>query len=206
MPEVPLDKLFVLLFMMTGPLRVVPGFAALSRELDGVQRNSIATRGALYAAAGVLLAVLMGHVILASWGASPQALSAATGILLFLTALQSLIGWPVASQTSQDGHVTGPMRLALSPLAFPIILPPFAVGVLILFGAYFPDFYSKLMMLGLSLGLIAVDWIAMKYSQQIIEKIGASTLQVLGAVFGVLQLSLAIQMVFWAVKSAFMNP
>jgi small neutral amino acid transporter SnatA (MarC family) len=63
--------------------------------------------------------------------------------------------------------------------------------------------HSKLMMLELSLGLIAVDWIAMKYAQQIMEKIGASTLQVLGAVFGVLQLSLAIQMIFWGLKTAF---
>jgi small neutral amino acid transporter SnatA (MarC family) len=33
--------------------------------------------------------------------------------------------------------------------------------------------------------------------------IGPSTLQVLGAIFGVLQLALAIQMIFWAVKSTF---
>lgn len=205
MPEVPLDKLFVLLFMMTGPLRVVPGFAALSRELNDEQKKSIATRGALYASAGVFLAVFMGHTVLASWGASPEALATATGLLLFVTALQSLVGWPVASQPTQSGEAGNTPRLALSPLAFPTILPPFAVGVLILFGAYFPDMYSKLMMLGLSLGLIAVDWIAMKYAQQIMEKIGASTLQVLGAVFGVLQLSLAIQMIFWAIKSTFMT-
>lgn len=205
MPEVPLDKLFVLLFMMTGPLRVVPGFAALSRELDEEQRRSIATRGVLYASTGVFLAIFMGHTVLASWGASPEALATATGLLLFVTALQSLVGWPVASQPVQSNASGSTTRLALSPLAFPTILPPFAVGVLILFGAYFPDMYSKLMMLGLSVGLIGVDWIAMKYAQQIMEKIGASTLQVLGAVFGVLQLSLAIQMIFWAIQSTFMT-
>lgn len=204
MPEVPLDKLFVLLFMMTGPLRVVPGFAALSSALDEEQKKRIATRGALYASAGVFLAVVMGHTILASWGASPEALAAATGILLFLTALQSLVGWPAVSPAGQNNQNSSFARLALSPLAFPTILPPFAVGVLILFGAYFPDWYSKVMMLGLTWGIIAVDWIAMKYAKQIMEKIGASTLQVLGAVFGVLQLSLAIQMVFWAIKSTFM--
>lgn len=205
MPNIPFDQLFVLLFMMTGPLRVVPGFAALTRELDEKQKTLIATRGAFYASAGVFLAVFMGHAILASWGASPEALAAATGILLFVTALQSLIGWPVASQPSQNGSVTSPTRLALSPLAFPTILPPFAVGVLILFGAYFPNMVSKLMMLGLSVGLIIADWVAMRFAQHIMEKIGASTLQVLGAVFGVLQLSLAIQMIFWAIKSTFMT-
>lgn len=203
MPEIPLDKLFVLLFMMTGPLRVVPGFAALTGELDEEQKRSVALRAALYASAGVALAVFMGHTILASWGATPESLAAATGILLFVTALQSLVGWPASNQSSPAKQPANHTRLALSPLAFPIILPPFAVGVLILFGAYFPDLKSKLFMLGLSVGIISVDWIAIRFAEWIMEKIGASTLQVLGAVFGVLQLSLAIQMIFWAIKSTY---
>lgn len=180
MPEIPLDKLFVLLFMMTGPLRVVPGFAALTRELDEEQKRLLASRGVFHASAGVFLAVFMGHTILASWGASPESLGAATGLLLFLTALQSLVGWPVAGQPSQNSSIANPISLALSPLAFPTILPPFAVGILILFGAYFPDLTSKLKMLGLAFGLIVIDWIAMRYARQIMEKIGINTLQVLG--------------------------
>lgn len=93
-PEVPLDKLFVLLFMMTGPLRVVPGFAALTRDTDAPVRHRLALRGVMFAAVGVLLAVFVGHAILKSWGASPQALATATGLLLLLTALQALVGWP----------------------------------------------------------------------------------------------------------------
>lgn len=119
MPEIPLDKLFVLLFMMTGPLRVVPGFAAITQELDAEQRGVVATRGALYASAGVILAVFMGHTILASWGATPESLAAATGLLLFVTALQSLVGWPVASQPTQnspplESNRTGPLSFSLS--------------------------------------------------------------------------------------------
>lgn len=199
-PDIPLQKLFVLLFMMTGPLRVVPTFAALTRDLDASVRNRLALRGVLFASTGVLLAVFVGHVILKSWGATPQALTAATGLLLLLTALQSLVGWPSSTANTFIPELTSD-KMALSPLAFPTIVPPFAVGVIILFAAYFPDLNSQLKIVGLSFGLLFLDLVAMRYARQILQAIGSSTLQVLGAVFGVLQLSLALQMIFWAVQS-----
>jgi multiple antibiotic resistance protein len=212
-PELPLSKLFVLLFMMTGPLRVVPAFAALTRSFDLPARNRLALRGVLFAAIGVLLAVFAGHAVLEAWGATPQALTAATGLLLLLTALQPLVGWPAtptpdpatapATATATASQDPDPGRLAIAPLAFPIIVPPFAVGVLILFAAFFPDLRSQLQMVALAFGLLLADLVAMRHARRILAVIGAGTLQVLGAVFGVLQLALAIQMIFWALRSTF---
>lgn len=204
MPEVPLDKLFVLLFMMTGPLRVLPGFAAITANLDTPTCQRLALRATLFASAGVILAIFIGHTVLKSWGATPEALAAATGLLLLVTSLQSLLGWPGVKFSPTTPEVT-PQRLALSPIAFPTIIPPFAVGVLILFGAYFPNLESQLKMLGMTLGLLVVDYFAMRYAKPIMATIGSSPLQVLGAVFGVLQLSLAIQMVFWAIRSGLLG-
>lgn len=205
MPEIPLPKLFTLLFMMTGPLRVVPAFAAFTPKLDAPTRNRLALRGALFAAVGVLLAVFMGAGLLKSWGASKEALTTVIGLLLLLTGLQSVIGWPAAPTPTPppEGENLSLTRLALAPLAFPSILPPFGVGVLILFAAYFPDVENQLKMVGLSLSLLVVDYVAMRYAQQILKAIGTHTLQVLGAVFGVAQLALAAEMVFAGVKAAF---
>ncbi|MEZ6139756.1 MAG: MarC family protein [Zavarzinella sp.] len=195
MPELPFQKLFVLLFMMTGPLKVVPSFAHFTRGIEANRRNRIARRAIVFAAAGVILAVFVGFSIMKSWGASPQALAAATGILLLITAIQSLIGWPSPVQSQNDDKSD---RIALSPVAFPTILPPFAVGVLILFGAYFPNLNNQLKMIALAFLILILDLIAMRYADQIMNYIGSNVLQVLGAVFGVLQLSLAIQMLFWS--------
>lgn len=204
MPEVHIDKLFVLLFMMTGPLRVVPGFAAITREMDAPTRNRLALRSTLFALAGVFLALFVGHTVLRSWGATPEALAAATGLLLLFTSLQALIGWPTANPNpNQLSDSTE--KLALSPIAFPTILPPFAVGVLILFGAYFPSMTNQAAMFGMASALLAVDYFAMRNAHKIMATIGFNTLQVLGAVFGVLQLSLAIQMIFWSIKTALIN-
>jgi multiple antibiotic resistance protein len=75
--------------------------------------------------------------------------------------------------------------------------------VLILFAAFFPDLENQLKIVGLSLGLLAVDLVAMRHAEQILKAIGAETLQVLGAVFGVAQLALALEMIVWGLKTAF---
>lgn len=199
--DFPVQKLFVLLFTMTGPLRVVPMFASLTAKWEPDERNRLALHGVLYAAVGILLAIFVGHSILKSWGASPQALAAATGLLLLLTALQPLLGLKSAQGPEQGTIDLQKKHLALSPLAFSTIVPPFAVGVLILFGANFPDLKSQMTMAGLAIGLLAVDFVAMRFSQQIMRFLGPSLLQILGAVFGVLQLSLAIQMILWALST-----
>lgn len=72
MNELHTSKLFVLLFMMTGPLRVIPTFAVLTRDSDRGSRIRLANRGILFASIGMLLAVFVGRKILVSWGASPQ--------------------------------------------------------------------------------------------------------------------------------------
>jgi multiple antibiotic resistance protein len=202
-PELPVSKLLPLLFMMTGPLRVVPVFAGLTSKFDAASRHRLAFRTVCYAGVGVLLSVFIGVGILKGWGVSREALATSSGTLLFLTSLWGLMGW------GKDASVAPPAEphshLAISPLAFPTLLPPFAVGVLILFGAYFPTPGEQLKIAGLALGMLVVDLVAMRYAQQIMSVLGIATLQVLGAVFGVLQLSLAIEMIFWGLKTAFSN-
>jgi multiple antibiotic resistance protein len=75
--------------------------------------------------------------------------------------------------------------------------------VLILFAAYFPDIQNQLKMVGLALALLVVDLVAMRYAQRILRAIGTHTLQLLGAVFGVAQLALAVEMILWGLKTAF---
>ena len=135
-----------------------------------------------------MLAVFVDHPMLSAWRGTPQALTAATGLLLLLTSLQPLVGWhaiapPSAIPIGTDADLE---RVALSPLAFPIIVPPFAVGVLVLFSAIVHDLTSQLQMVGVAFTLLLIDLLAMRAARRIMAVIGTSGLQVIGAVFGVL--------------------
>jgi multiple antibiotic resistance protein len=195
LPELPLKQIFVLLFMMTGPLKAVPTFAALTESLPLNKRGAIARKAVFIAMVALALAIFAGHFIMKSWGASPQAVSAAAGLLLAIASLQAILS--TSSTPSQD---VSERDLAVSPLAFPTLVPPYAVGVLILFAAHFSETAYLLQIAGLALGMMLLNWLAMTFAAQILRVLGPTTLRVLGSVFGVLQLSLGIEMILYAVK------
>ena len=189
--SLPLQQLFVLLFMMTGPLKAVPTFAALQVPAD--QRAGTIRKAILVAAAAVSVAIFVGHGVMKSWGASPQAVAGAAGLLLGIAAVQSILGWGgKAEPAAASGDV------AMAPLAFPTLVPPYAVGVLILFASFYSDTASLARMAGLALGMMALNWVAMTFADKILRVLRPTVLRVLGSVFGVLQLSLAIEMLFYA--------
>ena len=197
-----LQKLLPLLFMMIGPIKLIPTFAMLAGKLDAPLRWRLALRSAVFAMLAATLAILAGFPILSGWGASPASLAAAAGLLLLLASLPQALGKEHATPPTAPTNEQQVKAMAVSPLAFPLILPPYAVGVLVLFAAYEPTLSMKLSVIGAVFVLMLLNFAAMIYARQLLGWIGVTTFQVLGAVFGVLQIALAIEMILWAVTTA----
>jgi multiple antibiotic resistance protein len=87
-----------------------------------------------------------------------------------------------------------PRQLAVTPLAFPIMVSPRAVAVLIIFVAYFPAMEGKLTVLAVAGLMMVLNLLGMRYAHAFMQRIGMTPLLVLGAVFGVLQVALGIEM------------
>jgi multiple antibiotic resistance protein len=86
------------------------------------------------------------------------------------------------------------MGLATSPVAIPTIASPYGIGVLIVFATFFPSLSDRLTILLVTLAILGLNLLAMLYAHRIMPVIGQAPLRVLGAVFGVLQLALGIEM------------
>jgi len=182
--------LLPLVFMMMGPIGLIPVFVGATAGQEPAAKRRVARRAAGLAAIAALLAVMLGAGILKAWGASPGSLVIAAGALLGLSALKNLLfrGAPKAPAVP-------PADPALSPLAIPTIVSPYGVGVLIVFVAYLPGGAAKLAIAGVALFIIALDWLAMRHADRLMGWIGPAALTLLGAVFGVLQLALGIEMI-----------
>ena len=87
-----------------------------------------------------------------------------------------------------------PMQLAVTPLAFPSMVTPRAVGVLVIFVAFFLTLQGKLMVLAVAAVVLFLNLLAMRCAYWFMDRIGMTPLLVLGAVFGVLQVALGIEM------------
>lgn len=186
-----LAKLFGLLFMMMGPVSVIPVFAALTGRLERPEVRAIALRAAFFAALAVTLAGLVGYSLLSRWGGTPGSLIVAAGLLLMISALKGILGSPAGP----PGHDGPGKDIALSPLAFPTLVTAHGVGVLIVFTAYVPDFSLQISMVVVALGIVLVNLVAMLFAHRVMELIGIVPLKLLGAVFGVLQLAFGVELV-----------
>lgn len=188
-------KLFPLLFNMMGPVGLIPVFARLTADMDQRARIAMARRATGLAFVALFLAVFLGAVMLDAWSISNGSLIFAAGLIVTSTALLPLV-WSGSGGTP-NGSAMGkqtPEQLAVSPLAFPSMVTPRAVGVLIIFVAFFPAVEGKLTVLAVAALMLLLNLLGMRCAHWFMERIGMTPLLVLGAVFGVLQVALGIEM------------
>ena len=184
-------KLFPLMFNMMGPIGLI---AALTAAMDEPTRRAVARRAALMGLIALVVAVFLGAVMLDAWSISKGSLMLAGGIIVLLTALLPIASVGVGQGGSAGASSQSPMQLAVSPLAFPTMVTPKAVAVLIIFVAFFPTIEGKLTVALVAALMMLLNLVGMRYAQSFMEKVGMTPLLVLGAVFGVLQVALGVEM------------
>lgn len=116
----------------------------------------------------------------------------AAGLIVTLSALQPLLQQqkPARPSNAVDAN---PRDLATSPIAFPGIVSPRAIAVLIIFVAYFPALDARLAIFAVAGGMLALDYLGMRSAAWFMSTIGMVPLLVLVAVFGVLQVALGVE-------------
>jgi multiple antibiotic resistance protein len=186
-------KLFPLLFNMMGPIGVIPAFAAMTGGISVEDRNMMATRAAMFAFIALVVAVFVGSAMLGSWSISNSSLLLAAGAVVLLTALQGLFGSGGGGVKAAPATPPTPRQLAVTPLAIPTIASPRPIAVIIIFVASFPTMEGKLTVLATVALMLLLNIWGMRKAHWFMEKVGMTPLLVLGAVFGVLQVALGIE-------------
>jgi len=130
---------------------------------------------------------------MAGAGTSAPSLIIAAGLILLFTAFRNIFG-------ARGGEGSGPKAppteaLGFIPIAIPGIVTPVGVAVLIIFVSYFPSTTDKLAIMGVVGAIMLLNLGAMLSAHLFMERIGAAPLLVLGAIFGVLQAAMAVEMI-----------
>src|SRR6185437_13319151 len=139
---------------------------------------------------------------LTKWGISLGALLAAAGLVLLLTALQAVLHFwhapePAAPAETPQPAAASVKHLAFSPLAFPNIITPYGSAALILLASAGSNEMGVFRILAIFLAVMVLNLAAMWFARPIV-KFGSGVLTILGAVLGVLQVALAVQMLLVA--------
>lgn len=199
-----LEKIFIFLFVTLGPLKIIGPFASMTRGRDAKFKRKLALQGFVISTIAVLVATTVAASILEKWGISIGALTLTAGIILFLVALKPLLEqYAPADAPSSPQQPAGqpaaalpsPSDLAFSPLAFPTIVTPYGIAVLILLATLQEGGLVGPVLVMAAIVLV-LDLVAMLSADRILKTpMVAPTLGIIGAVLGVLQVALGVQAV-----------
>ncbi|MGI6856991.1 MarC family protein [Mesorhizobium sp. 1B3] len=195
-PEFDSRKIFFMLFLMLGPIKILVPFVNLTRGSDVEFRRRLASRSILFSAAALALAVVLGRTMLENFDISLPVLAMTGGIVLFLVALQTVLQQSTGSidRSTQDDQPIE-LRHALTPLAFPVIVTPYGIAAVIVFATLAAGQYqAELTVGGIVLMILALDWIAMLFAGAILKWVGTA-LQIFAVVLGVTQIALGLQVI-----------
>ncbi len=203
--SIPPGKIFTYFFVMLGPIKLIGPFVKMTGGMDKTSANKLAVKGFVIACITGMVAATVGQKTLASWGVSLPALLVAAGLVLLLVALQTVLAQYEPRQTPMaipadalaptDKSLT---LLAMSPLAFPSIISPYGIAILILLLAAEPR-SEFILIFTIFMGVMAINLLAMFFARPIL-KYAAGALMVLGAVLGVLQVALAVEILLLAAR------
>ncbi len=194
--QFPLAHIFTFLFLMLGPFKIIAPFTKLTAGADAALIRKTALRATLLASLGLLVAALIGQSVLGKYQIPIPVLALSAGIILFLVALQNVLQQYQATPAQVDagGKDATPLASAMMPLAYPTIVTPYGIAAIIVFLGVSADLKSKLMIGVVVLGIMLLNLIVMLLAR----RLGTGfriILPILGAVLGVIQVALGLQII-----------
>ena len=194
------EEVLTILFVVFSPLKVVGPFAAITRDMEPTFCRRLAWRTTLFAAVEVVVATVLGQRILLSWGIRYAVLLLAGGIVWFLIALMMVLQPYLPMLRSQPTFERPSLALAFRPLSFPTIVTPYGVATLIIMVATMPTLGLQILVLALTGVMLLLNWVAMIFARPILHLL-ALPLELVGWVLGVLQVALALNLIYIAILS-----
>ena len=200
-----LGAIFTLFFVTLGPIKLLGPFAQQTQELDPGTLRSIALRVFVIGLVAVLAAAYLGTALARKWGVSTPALEITAGLILCLVAMRLAMQPYEGARTPPPPLPAAPMAATLR-LTFPLVVTPYGIAAVIavLQSSVEPRRVGAVYLLLVI--VLVLNLLAMLFARDLVRAPVLLVLQVLGAVLGVLQVGLAVQIIIRALRDLQMLP
>ena len=197
-----LGQVFALLFLMLGPFKIIGPFFKVTKGADARLTRQIAVWATIFSALALLIAGFLGESILSNYGIPLPVLALSGGIILFLVALKNVLEQFEAAEPHTDDVAVPPaaaMKVAMSPLAFPTIVTPYGIAAVVVLVAFGQTLESRLTVGAVVVGIMVLNLIVMLVARRL-QIVLAVVLPIFGAVLGVIQVALGLQIINSALR------
>lgn len=201
---------FILLFVVIDPIGVAPMYAAMTRHYPRAAIRSTALRGVAVALVIFIFFALGGRALLRYLGIGMPAFMIAGGILLFLLAVDMVLVRQTGLRTaipSEQLEAEQREDISVFPLAIPMIAGPGSLTtVLLLTGDQGWQSVQTWSVLGVVAVILLITLLALLTAEYIGRLLGATGVNVIARVFGIVLAALAVQYVSNGLHTIMQNP
>ena len=188
-------ELFTLFFVTLGPVKIFGPFAARTQHLDPTARRAVALRVFVVGLVVLLAGGWVGRTLATSWEISHPALLIATGIIFFIVALNLVM------EQYEPPHTVATVPLPAKPMAaalqltFPLVVTPYGIAAMVAVLSASGDTGHLQTIFAIATAIMVLNLVAMLSAQAVMRGTLAVGLRILGAILGVLQVALAVELV-----------
>ncbi len=193
-------EIFVLLFATTNGMKAAIVHLGLTKNADAALKRAIVFRAVLITTVVLVLFALAGAFILAALKISVEALLIAGGAILFVFALNMVLG--DEKETTSDGPPPAPsMDISAMPLAVPLMASPQGLVAIVAIEATLQQGFTAGAIIevgifvGIILSIMAINLVLLLATDRIFAKIPPAFLKVVMRIVGLLLCALAVQLI-----------
>jgi len=186
--------ILVILLVTIGPTKAAAMYLGMTAGADPALKRQIAIRAVATAAIVCVTFVLLGEALLAMLHVSIPALLIAGGIVLFVFALNLVLGED-HDPPAESGPRTPSLDIAAYPLAVPLMASPQGLVAIVTVSAGLNSVVGTLTLLASVLLVMGINLAALLSADKLLAKIPVAVLKVVMRIFGLLLCGLAVQLV-----------
>ncbi len=188
-------KVFAGLFSIVNPVGVIPVFLSLTADDESDSKRRIARVTALSTTIVLWISTFVGEPLLTFFGISIASFRIGGGILILLMAISMMHARVSGIKHSPEEAEEAAQKesIAVVPLAIPFLAGPGAISSVILYSHQASGIEQKLALCFI-IGLIGLSvWLSLRLSEPISERLGATGINIIGRLMGLILASIAVE-------------
>lgn len=188
-------EVFTLFFVTLGPLKILGPFAAQTRGLEASALRGIAFRVFAISLLALALGGWLGQTLAVKWNVSIPALTITAGIIFFLIALRLVLEQYQPQHEAPPAPLPEKLLTAALQVTFPTVVTPYGIAALIALLAAASNMVRHETIWAILVAVMVLNLLAMLAARAVMHGLVVLGMRVLGAVLGVLQVALAVQII-----------
>ncbi len=194
-------EIFLIFFITLGPVKIILPFHQLTEHLSIKNRLKVAVHAEIISAIIILILVIFGIKIVDKWGLSRTAISITGAIIMFLQGLALVQVNPAQINFVSALKIKDKYKLTLKQITYyliaPVIITPAGVTmILAVRSLHYTDLHSTIVLtIKVAVIVLILNFITMLLTSLICKVIKPSYLQIIGWIFSIFLMILAVQVI-----------